>query len=81
MPRRLELTEEQMQAAEDRIPAIAAAAGRAAYEAALAELGSAVIVNDAGDLVEHFADGAERFIKTMPPGLHAQVGTVLRRRS
>jgi len=78
MPR-AKLTEAAMQAAERRIPELAAKAGRAAYKQALARTGAVVVKTSKGVLVERRADGSSTVIKALPSGKRVKVGVVLKR--
>lgn len=68
-----------MLAAEARIPALAAKAGRAAHRRALQETGAVVMKSAEGDLVEMKEDGTVRILKPLPAGTPVRVGQVLRR--
>ena len=68
-----------MQAAEERIPELAAKAGYAAYKQALALTGAVVVRTSKGVLVERKTDGSVRVIKVLPPGKRVKVGLVLQR--
>jgi len=73
------LTEAAMQAAERRIPELAAKSGYAAYKQALAQTGAVMVKTSKGVLVERKADGSFTVIKSLPPGKRVKVGLVLER--
>jgi hypothetical protein len=77
--RRPRLTEAAMQAAERRIPELAAKSGRAAYKLALAKTGAVVVKTSRDTLVERKADGTSTLIKALRPGKRVKVGLVLKR--
>jgi len=74
------LSETNMQIAEARIPELAARAGRAAHQRALAQAGKVVMAAN-GQLVEASADGSVRVIHALPPATKVRKGTVLTRKS
>lgn len=60
------MSERQMRAAEDRIPAL----GRKAIKQAVAKAratGHSVVVSTDGNLIELHPDGSQRFLKKLPP--------------
>lgn len=73
------LSEASMQSAESRIPQLAAQAGRAAHQRALALSGRVVMKSASGQLVEQQSSGVEVVIKALPASTPARVGTVLKR--
>lgn len=79
MQRPMPLSEAEMQAAEERIPALAAQAGRAAHLRALRETGSVVMQAANGDLVEMHENGSARFIRNLPAATLIPAGLVLKR--
>lgn len=74
MQRPIPLSEAEMQAAEARIPALAAQAWQAARLRALRETGAVVMKAANGDLVELQQNGTVRFLKTLPPGTPVSPG-------
>lgn len=68
-----------MQAAERRIPQLAAKSGHAAYKLALSSTGSVVVKTSQGKLVKRKADGTSTVIKSLPPGKRVKPGLVLKR--
>jgi hypothetical protein len=79
MTRPAPLTEANMQAAEARIPELAAKAGKAAHQRALRQTGVVIMQSVSGPLVEAHADGTERLIKPLPASTPVRRGMVLRR--
>lgn len=79
MQRPMPLSEAEMQAAESRIPALAAQAWRAARLRALRETGAVVMKAANGDLVELQENGSVRFLKTLPPGTPVRPGQIMKR--
>ena len=73
------ISEASMREAEDRIPELAAQAGRAAHQRALTQTGSVITKSADGMLVIHRADGDVKIIKALPPSTPVQRGLVLRR--
>ena len=73
------LTERGMQIAEQRIPHLAAKAGRDAYWAALKQTGAVTVKTSSGQVVERKSDGSVTVIKDLPVGKRVKLGTVLRR--
>lgn len=73
------ISEAQMQAAERRIPELAAKSGHAAYKLALATTGAVVVKTSKGELVERRADGSTKVLKELKPGKRVKVGAVLKR--
>ncbi|GHH50523.1 hypothetical protein [[Pseudomonas] boreopolis] len=79
MRRAKPLNEASMQSAEDRIPALAARAGREAHARALKQTGWVVMKSVGGLLVERRASGQDVVIKRLPDSTPASVGTILKR--
>lgn len=79
MSRTSPISEASMQSAEARIPELAAQAGRAAHERALAEAGRVVMKSANGMLVERQASGEVLVIKRLPDSTPAAAGAVLKR--
>ncbi len=77
--RQAPLTERGMRLVEQRIPALAAKAGHAAYRNALRQTGAATVKTSDGRMVERRQDGSVTFIKDLPAGKRVKPGTVLRR--
>lgn len=73
------ISEATMLAAEQRIPQLAAQAGRAAHQRALAKQGRVVMKSATGQLVERQANGEVRVIKSLPASTPVQRGLVLKR--
>lgn len=70
-----------MQAGEARIPELAAQAGHAAHQRALAQAGAVLMRSASGMLVEQSSGGTQRIIRPLPAGTPVRVGAVLLRRS
>ncbi|WP_269630205.1 hypothetical protein [Pelomonas sp. BJYL3] len=79
MRRPAPLSEASMLNAEARIPELAAQAGRAAHQRALAETGRVVMKTAGGMLVERQASGQVVVIKRLPATTPTPTGTVLKR--
>ncbi len=73
------LTERGMQMAEQRIPALAAKAGRDAYWTTLRQTGAVTVKASNGQVVERKRDGSVTVIKTLAIGKRVKPGTVLKR--
>lgn len=74
-----QLSEEEMVAAEERFPELAAKAGQAAYEEALEKTGAVMVADEDDFLVLRFRDGRSRVIRKLAEGMRVEVGVVLRR--
>lgn len=68
-----------MQAAERRIPELAAKSGHQAYKASLSTTGGVVVKTSRGQVVERRADGTSTVIKELPVGKRVKAGMVLKR--
>jgi hypothetical protein len=80
MTRRALLVDEQaMRASEERIPEIAARAGRTAHERALQVAGKVIMVRGA-DLVEKHADGSVTVLRRIGEPVKVRAGQVLHRK-
>lgn len=73
------LTEQGMQIAERRIPAMASKAGHDAYRSALEHTGAATVKTSTGQVVERRRDGSTTVIMSLPVGKRVKPGTILRR--
>lgn len=68
-----------MQAAESRIPELAAKAGYRAYRTTLKETGGVTVKTSTGEVVVRSPDGAYTVIMNLPRGKRVTPGTILRR--
>ena len=82
MRRRPLLSEASMQSAEAQIPRLAAQAGRAAHQRAVAHASTTLVMKSAnGKLVARQANGVVMVIKDLQASTPSRAGTVLKRRS
>ena len=74
-----ELSEEEMVAAEERFPELAAKAGQAAYEEAIEKTGAVMVVDEDNFLVMRFRDGRSRVIRRMEDEVQVRPSSTLYR--